>query len=231
MARKKTTKYEYSMGAREQSPFESDIDYLKALTRTANARMTRIEKLAGDPRYGSMIKYAYRNAQYDIKHIQGSDSSRFSADVPETKSGGLNQQELHRRINAVKRFLDAPSSTKTGIKEVYEHRAKTVNQRYGYEVGADGKRHKRKDWQNLTWEDMANYYQSDIAEQEDKGYGSKTEVRALGAIKRVSNDPKKIREAIAGNYKLSSNEAVNKAAVEMLKNGLDPEEVFGSRED
>ena len=221
-------KYEYKGGAREQSPFESDIDYYKTLMRQANARMTRIENNT-DPRFASMKKYAYRKAVYDIKGFEGAEeeSRRFRADdIPLTKAGTVNKNELHKRISAAKRFLDSPSSTKTGIRAVYEHRAKTVNQRYGYEIGEDGKRHRRKDWQNLTWEDMANYYESDIAEQNDQQYGSKTEVRALGAIKRIANDPEKIKNAIAGNLKLSESDAVNKAAVEMLRNGLDPGEVF-----
>lgn len=219
-------KYEYKGGAREQSPFESDVDYYKALMRQANARMTRIENNT-DPRYESMKKYAYRNAMYDIKQFSGNrKDNRFTADIPLTKAGTVNQNELHKRISAAKRFLDSPSSTKSGIRAVYEHRAKTVNQRYGYEIGEDGKRHRRKDWKNLTWEDMANYYDSDIAEQNDQRYGSKTEVRALGAIKRIANDPEKIKNAIAGNLKLSESDAINKAAVEMLRNGLDPGKVF-----
>lgn len=230
MSRKsRPLKHEYSIGAREQAPFESDVDYLKALTRQANARMTRIENIT-DSRYTSMKKYAYRNAMYDIKHIEGEDATRFSADVPLTKTGAVNMQELHRRTNAVKRFLDAPSSTITGIKEVYEQRARTTNRRYGYEIGEDGKRHKNADWQNLTWEDMANYYDSEMHEQNDKKYGSKTEVRALGAIKRIANDKDKIQAAIDGNFKLSNNEGINKAAVEMLQNGLDPSRVYTSWE-
>ena len=89
--------------------------------------------------------------------------------------------------------------------------------------GEDGKRHRRKDWQNLTWEDMARYYEQDEATTSDQKYGSKTEVRALGAIKRIGNDPDKIREAIKGNLKLSNDDAVNKAAVYMLQNDMIPD--------
>ena len=171
-----------------------------------------------------MDKYAYRNAQYDIKKITGSESaSRFDYNIPLTKSGEVNQTELQRRINSAKRFLESPSSTKTGLKSVYEHRARTTNQRYGWEIGEDGKRHRRKDWQNLTWEDMARYYEQDEATTSDQKYGSKTEVRALGAIKRIGNDPDKIREAIKGNLKLSNDDAVNKAAVYMLQNDMIPD--------
>lgn len=224
---KRVNKYDYDMTVRDQMPFESDIDYYKALARQANARLTRIENAASDPRYSNMSKYAYRNAQYDIHKITGSDANtRFDYNIPETKAGEINKTELHRRLNAVQKFLESPSSTKTGLKAVYEKRAQTINQKYGYYTGADGKRHKRGDWKNLTWEDMAKYYESDIAQQEDKTFGSKTELRALGAIKRVSNDPDKIRKALEGNQVLSNDAAVNAAALKMLENGLDPSEIF-----
>lgn len=226
MARRRyTTKHDYNMDVREQTPFESDIDYYRSLARQANARMSRIENAAskGDQMAKNMLKYAYRSAQYDIHQIAGADTAnRFSMDIKETKSGEINQRALHKSINAVKQFLEAPSSTKTGLKAVYEQRARTINQRYGYEIGPDGKRHRRKDWKNLTWQDMAKYYESDRAAKDDSGYGSSTEVRALGAIKRIANKPELIKQALKGNYKLSNNDAINKAANLMIQNGLDP---------
>ena len=226
---KNVRKYDYNMRVPEQNPFESDMDYYRSLARMANNRMTRIENLvaSGDKDFGNMDKYAYRNAQYDIRKISGSEAAgRYDYNIPLTKEGRVNKTELQRRINSAKRFLESPTSTKTGLRKVYEKRARTINQRYGWEIGADGKRHRRKDWQNLTWEDMARYYEQDESVMADQKYGSKTEVWALGAIKRISNDPDKIKEAIKGNLKLSNDEAVQKAAQYMLQNGMIPDKIL-----
>lgn len=229
MSKMNIRKYEYDMNVPEKNPFESDLDYYKALAKQANARMTRIEKIvaSGDRDFRNMDKYAYRNAQYDIKKITGSESAdRFDYNIPLTRKGEVNQVELQRRINSVKRFLESPTSTKTGLKSVYERRARTTNQRYGWEIGEDGKRHRRKDWQNLTWEDMARYYEQDESTVSDQKFGSKTEVRALGAIKRLASDPEKIREAIKGNLKISNDDAVNKTALYMMQHDMIPDQLL-----
>lgn len=230
MKKKKNERsYTYDMGVPEQNPFQSDIDYYRSLASMANGRMTRIEHLAerNDPDFGNMIRYAYRNARYDIKKITGSETAdRYDMKIPRNRKGEINQVELQRRIASIKRFLSSPTSLKSGLREVYQNRARTINKQFGWEIGPDGKRHRRKDWKNLTWEDMARYYEQDRTAIDDKKFGSITEVRALGAIKRISADPDKIREAIKGNLKLSNEEAVQKAAEYMLKNGMIPEDML-----
>ena len=51
-------------------------------------------------------------------------------------------------------------------------------------------------------------------------------MRALGAVRRISKNPKQIREAIKGNVRLSKDDAVNEAAKKMLEFGMDPETMF-----
>lgn len=153
-----------------------------------------------------MRYYAYRNAQYDIKAM-GADSHLFPSKAVE------NEQILRGRINAVKHFIESPSSTREGVREVYKKRADTINAKSGME----GK---------LTWMDLARYYESDVAQKAGSGFGSETRLKAIAVLKKKARNPKTISKAIAGDVRLSDSMAVDAAAKAMLRNGLDPSEIF-----
>lgn len=213
MAKVKTNVHSYSTGFRDQKAGESDEAYYRYLARLADQRLSRIENYSKQEHFRGMKEYAYKNAMYDIRHIRGEDVKRFGTALPANKDGSVNQTELHRRMNAVQKFLEAPSSTKSGLVEIYKNRADTINRRYG-NTGKGA----------LSWEDLAKYYESERAEADKDLYGSKTVVRALGAVKRIANDPEKIKAAIAGDLRIAKDETVNQIALRMIENGLDPEE-------
>lgn len=218
-SQRKATAKKYGFTVPDWNPFsaESEVAYYRKLARRADDRLRKLEAVAMEDRSGfkDILKYAYRTAMYEIRNIRGKEWSRFSQGIPKTKSGDINRMELHRRTEAVKRFLEAPSSTVSGVKRVYMQKAESLNNSLGL-TGSD----------RLTWQDISNYYESKFAEKEDSKYGSKTKFRALGAIRRVANDPEKIKQAVEGNLKLAKDETVNQVAVEMLKNGLDPASIF-----
>ena len=102
----------YNVGFRPQSETESDIEYYKAMAHSANQRLRSLEKLSDRPNFRGVRSYAYANAQYDISHITGTEEkTRFPETVPRTASGEINQRELHRRLNAVTRFMAFQDST------------------------------------------------------------------------------------------------------------------------
>lgn len=206
---------------------ESDVAYYKRMAHAMNDRLRALERLAksGNSHFRNILKYAYANAQYDITAITESEvKRRFPESVPKTKDGEINRVELHRRINAVKRFYESPTSTKTGIIDVYQTRADKLNETLkSDEYGYNGN-------EVFTWEDMANYYESDLAQKfaTTKG-GSKTVMIALITIKENMNDPEKIKQAKEGNLKLDEDEVVNKTIENLLKSGLDPNKVFNRK--
>lgn len=203
-------KYESKMPARrEGEPF---VNYYERMSRSANQRLRSLEKLAQtDDHFKGVLKYAYANAMYDIKHItKSADKNRFPISVPKSKDGELNIMEMHRRLSAVKRFWESPTSTKTGIKEVFQRRADTVNKRIAkgdYGTAMEG---------NLTWEDLARFYESDIADKIKSNYGSDTIIMALATIKNASRKPEQLQDAIDKNIKLSENQNVQKIIDDML---------------
>lgn len=205
-SKRSETAARYDMTVRDQRPGESDIAYFKALAKQADQRLVRLERYAGQPNYGNLLDYAYANAMYDIRALTGDpDAVRFNRIPSKTKSGAFNQQNLHAKINAVKRFLESPTSTKQGITKVYKQRADTINKRYGTD---------------MTWQEMAAFYSSSAAQKIENEYkASKSVVRALGALRRIGDDPDKIEKAIAGDIKVSGDAVVNEIAVSLLQQG------------
>lgn len=175
------------------------------LAMRADKRLQRLEKLATQEHYHGVLSFAYARAMRDIKSWSGSKGTRFKTKPPATV------QQLQAKINDMKTFLDSPTSTKKGINNIYKQRAKTTNERYGT---------------NFTWKDLASYYESDLSKVLDKKAGSDVLIRALGAIKRISNDPEKIQEAINGNLRLAKDDVVDEIARNILANNINITNLF-----
>lgn len=169
------------------------------LAMRADKRLQRLEKLAEQDHYHGVLSFAYARAMRDIKSWSGAKGTRFKTKPPATV------QQLQAKINDMKTFLDAPTSTKKGITNIYKQRAKTTNERYGT---------------NFTWQDLANFYESDLADKLDNDYGSSTLIRAMGAIKRISNDPQKVQDVINGHMRLAQDDIINEVARNILANNI-----------
>ena len=85
---------------------------------------------------------------------------------------------LYKNINRVLQFLEAPTSSKQGIQEVYEKRADTIQEKYGVSV----------DWSNI-----GDLFESALYKKVDSKYGSKTAIQAIGIIQA---DKKKVQKAL-----------------------------------
>lgn len=177
----------------------------KLLSMRADKRLQRLEKLATEEHYHGVLTYSYARAMRDIRSWSGSKGTRFG-----TKPPG-NVQQLQAKINDIKHFLDAPTSSKRGITNIYKKRADTTNKRFKT---------------NFTWQDLANFYESDMADKLDSEYGSSTLVRALGSIKRVSNDPDKIQEVLDGHGRLAKDDIVNEVAIKILSQNMNITDLF-----
>lgn len=213
---------QYGFTEPDYDPFGdlTEVEYYKKLAKKADDRLEALEQHAmkDDAGFKDILHYAYANAMYEIRHIRGEEWSRFGQAIPKTQSGEVNKMELHRRIQAVRKFLESPSSTKRGIQAIYRQRAESLNE----SLGLKGK-------EKLTWKDIANYYESRFEENSDKQYGSQTKFRALGAVRRIAKNTELVAEIRAGNLKnikLSKDAIINQVAIEMIQNGLNPSDIF-----
>lgn len=180
--------------------------YYKTIAARADSRLRALEKLSRSEHYKSATQWAYSTAMKEISYWSGEGSRRFSNGMPK------NKNSLLAKIKSIERFLSSPTSTKTGIKNVYQKKADTMNSRYGTD---------------FTWEDLGNFFTSGMAEKLSKEYGSKTALKAIGTIQRTDED---IIEAIKSGSDVTirtSNKKVNEVVADMLKrNDLDLSDLF-----
>ena len=171
----------------------------KRLAKKADQRLVRLEKLATDPFYKNVDKFAYARAQKDIEHIFGSESNRFNKKIE-------NYNSLVGAINDVNTFLKSPTSTKRGIVTTYKNKATAANKTFGTD---------------FTWQDYANYYQSGTS---DKLTSKMTYREALKKVGKMQQNKKLIKEItdeiqkVKGtNYKVGASE-INEAIYDRLEN-------------
>ena len=112
----------------------------KKLAKRADQRMVRLEQAA--KRGGEMAaatEYSYRKAQRDAEYYSAGKSKRFNAQTPKSNKA------LRAKINAINDFLEAPTSTVRGIKNIYKKRAEALNMSYGTD---------------FTWQDLGDFFNS-----------------------------------------------------------------------
>ena len=117
----------------------------------------------------------------------------------------------------MREFLSSPTSTKSGIKQVYENRVKTLNERYGTD---------------FSWQNLADFFHSgDFAALRKQGYGSKVIMKAMGKIQQAQTD-----KLVDGMKKRRSAAPEDEVALHILRSrslnvtkSMDPEEIIKYR--
>ena len=188
---------------------ESTIDYYTRLAKQADQRLVRLEKLTTESGYENVTKWAYSQAQHDIKALFGDDRTRFNVKPRQLKSGQFSEKQMQAAISSMKQFLLSPTSTKGGINKVYGERAKTINERYGTD---------------FNWKELAQFFENDIDSLLDLQYGSKTKMRAIGTIQRhqwesVDDVNDYVEYTKTHNMKVPDDEVVNMAKKMLEKHG------------
>lgn len=174
---------------------ETDKEYYVRLAKAVDQRLIRIEDLSGlrgappVPGYEYAYKYAYRKA---IEALPG-DQIRFNATIP--KAGTFEWRE---RVNAMRNFLSAPSSTKSGIRKTFIDKAKTINEKYGT---------------NFSGEELAEFFNKGDWDKLYRDYGSDTIFVAIGKIQQIDDKLKKGLD----NVKDISSGPEDEAALQILR--------------
>lgn len=200
MARQKTRAeiaQQYKTTVPEQNPGQSDAAYFKQLAKRADQRLVRLEQLAGQKNFEGVLNYAYKSAIKDIRQLTGNrDATRFNVALQKTKSGEINKSLLHARINAVKRFLESPTSMKSKIIETYKNRADTINEKYGT---------------NFTWQQLGRFWESAGYEKMKRTYGSDVILKAIGQKMKAAK-PEDIRKGAEQNVRVSDDAVISEVS-------------------
>ena len=145
-------------------------DFYRSLAKAADQRLVSLERLAEKEGYKNVLSWAYKDAMREIRGIYGSDARRFNKKQPD------DLRSVHKNIRRVLSFLEAPTSSKQGIDEVYGKRAATINSRYGT---------------NVNWSNVGDIFNSRIYQKTDSKYGSKTVLKAIGQLQGNKKQIKK----------------------------------------
>lgn len=154
--------------------YKSLMSEYRSLAKRADQRLVRLEKRANSGQeWKAVTKYAYANAMEEIRRFSGADAKRFNVSPPN------NTQMLQAKINAMKRFLESPTSTTTGIRRTYEKRVNTINKEYGTD---------------FTWEELKEFFDSALSNKLDAKVDSKTKLIIVGEIQKHESEIKKALE-------------------------------------
>lgn len=230
--------------------------------------MVRLERYAQEKRYQGATEFAYDIAQKQIKALYGKqgDKLRYTekqrlvsvSDGTKNLSGAdlyrQNVYMLRAKIRSMEEFLESESSTKTGLKKVYDKRAHTISTAKKFGLADQGL--------SLSADDLQRFFeskkQSKLAKmvgslnmfvvaavmKENKLASNKRDLTKflkenidLTALKDAGKDPSEID---ARNYKtydqmiddlwdfvkLTDDPILNEAIGEALKAGINYKNIF-----
>lgn len=157
------------MAKQDIEKYNKLVDEYRKLAKRADDRLRRLEVYQHEKNFKTATKYAYSKARKNIKKWGG--YKRFNTAPPDSVTS------LQAKINDIKTFLNAPSSTKRGIISIYKKRAETINELYG----AD-----------FTWQDMGNYFELGTNEKFEKHLSSKSALMVIGTFQDAPKDIKEM---------------------------------------
>lgn len=159
----------------KKQTYDDLVKEYRKLAKRADQRLVRLEKLSTQKDFKQVKQWAYKNAVTDALEWGASPNKpRFNIAPPKSTIS------LKAKIQDIKNFLEKPTSTRSGIIDVYEQKAQTLNEKY-------------KDYGlNLNWSDVGTFFESSLYKKLSKKYSSGTVIRAIATIKQ--NESKVIKD-------------------------------------
>lgn len=201
------TQKQISKWRMEAEKINRNPDYIDAYVeyrekaKKADQRLVRLEALRHEEHFHGVLSFSYKRAIRDITSWGG--DKRFNIAPPTTVT------QIRSKISDIDSFLSKPTSKKSSILKIYKKKAQTINERYASKYGVE-----------FTWEDIANYYESDTAKKNDSVKGSKTLVQALAVLKGITReDLQDIEDVNERIERVSEDNTVNHVARQLLKQG------------
>lgn len=186
---------------RETATYLAELKRYNALAKKADRYMRNLEKLADQPGYKNIKKYAYAKA---AKMIEGwtppgskNKKPRWQRNTPE------DTRTLKAKIKDIESFIQMPTATKRGIDRIYKKRVETINKRYKT---------------NFTWQQLAEFFDSTMPDKTFDKYGSKTVLIALGKIQHNRDEViEKFKSHEPVHLKIDDNAKVQETTQKLLQ--------------
>ena len=183
------------MTKRKMDTYESELKEFRTLAKRADQRLREIERYADRSGFENMTNWAYKKAMRDIQYWSGEGKTTFNRDAP------TSLKQLRAKTRDIQEFLNAPTSTMTGTKEMYQSRADNLNQKYGT---------------SFSWEDLGNVFDRKEENVIYQKFGGKTYLKAVDYLK---NNEEKIMKGLMSREKMTirtGNRKVNTAVNQLL---------------
>ena len=168
--------------------YDDLVSMYRTAAKAADQRLVRLERAASEPEYKNVKQFAYARAQKDIQRWSGKNATRFNTKPP------AREIELREKLQDIRTFLKAPTSSKSGIKKTYQKAANTMNKRYGT---------------NFKWDDLSTFFESQFYKKVERDYDSKQVVEVIG---KMQKDPKayldKIKHSRSRDIKTEDSDTV-----------------------
>ena len=147
--------------------YDDLVKEYRQLAKRADQRLVRLEKLSGQENFHTAINWAYAKAQRSIRHWSGEGATRFNVKPPEKVT------QIKAKIKDIKTFLEMPTSTKSGIINIYKKRADTLNEHYGT---------------SFSWEDLGSFFENEGTKKLADPDGSPVTVLKAMAVIQSTDD-------------------------------------------
>ena len=139
----------------------------RRVAKVADQRLVRLEQLSKQKDFKQVKQWAYKNAVQDaLEWGANTNKPRFNIKPPSKRTS------VKAKINDMLNFIEKPTSTRAGIVEVYENKARTLNEKYK-EYGL-----------NLNWSDVGTFFESTLYKKLSKKYSSGTVIKAIATMKQ-----------------------------------------------
>lgn len=145
------------------------VKIYRTLAKSADQRLVRLEAYRHEKEFKVATQWAYARAMHDIEQWSGQEANRFNTAPPTSKV------DLISKIQDIKTFLESETSTKKGIINVFKKKADSLNKTM---------RKENPDYKDLSWKDLAQYFDSALHSKIDEMYGSKTKFLAISVMKK-----------------------------------------------
>lgn len=153
----------------------------KQLAKAADRRLRNLEKAVKREGFESITKFAYAKAMKDIEHRFGEGKVRFDKILPASYS----KMQIQAAIADVESFMKSPSSTISGVKNIYAKRANTLSKKLG---------------QKYTWNEIAVLFENNTFDRLVSKMSSDQVFKQISS--RLKKKEKLVKEIDESNKKI-----------------------------
>jgi len=208
------------MGKQENETiaYRAALKKYNKLAKKADRRMRELERFSRYEEYKDIKNYAYKKAAEMIKTWTPPDKMYENRSPRWQRNAPLDTRSLKAKIKDIESFLNMKSSTLKGIKEIYNKRAKALNEKYGTE---------------FDWQQLAHFFEDGgLADKAFETYGSSTVLLAFGKIQKKKKQALRLIEDFNGKHQLvQGNVVIEETINKLLQNyGHDLQDLLAEKE-